>query len=77
MISTSMLFLIDCQDEKAALELIAHARNTSPNQTIVAIAIVSARNEVRDIFAKGAKLHPLQTDFARASRPQHAMQPAV
>jgi CheY-like chemotaxis protein len=48
------VFLIDCQDEKAALELIAHARNSSPNKTIVVIAIVSARNEVRDIFAKGA-----------------------
>lgn len=48
------VFLIDCQDEKAALDLIAHARNSSPNKTIVVIAIVSARNEVRDIFTKGA-----------------------
>ena len=46
--------LVDCQDEKAALELIAHARNASPNKNIVVIAIVNARNEVRDIFAKGA-----------------------
>jgi CheY-like chemotaxis protein len=46
--------LVDCQDEKAAAQLIAHARNTSPNKTIVAIAIVSGRNEVRDIFGKGA-----------------------
>ena len=47
-------FLVDCQDEPAALDLIAHARNTSPNKTIVVIAIVNGRNEVRDIFAKGA-----------------------
>ncbi len=46
--------LVDCQDEEAAVELITHARNKSPNKTIVAIAIVNGRNEVRDIFAKGA-----------------------
>jgi len=46
--------LVDCQDEKAAVELIAHARNRSPNKAIVTIAIVSGQNEVRDIFAKGA-----------------------
>jgi CheY-like chemotaxis protein len=46
--------LVDCQDEPAAVELIAHARNTASNKTTVAIALVSARTEVRDIFAKGA-----------------------
>lgn len=46
--------LVDCQEEEAAVALIAHARNTSPNDAIVAIAIVSERNDVRDIFAKGA-----------------------
>lgn len=46
--------LVDCQDEKAAVELIAHARNKSLNKAIVAIAIVDGRNEVRDIFANGA-----------------------
>ena len=46
--------LVDCQDESAAVELIAQARKTPPNQNIVAIAIVSGRNEVRGIFAKGA-----------------------
>jgi CheY-like chemotaxis protein len=46
--------LIDCTDEPAAVELIAGARKTPANQNIVVIAIVSARNEVRGIFAKGA-----------------------
>ena len=46
--------LVDCQDEPAAVELIAGARKTPANQNIVVIAIVSARNEVRGIFAKGA-----------------------
>jgi CheY-like chemotaxis protein len=46
--------LVDCQDEKAAAELITHARNRSLNKTMVVIAIVSGGNEVRDIFAKGA-----------------------
>jgi CheY-like chemotaxis protein len=46
--------LVDCQDEPAAVELIAQARKTPANQNIVAIAMVSGRNEVRGIFAKGA-----------------------
>lgn len=46
--------LVDCQDEKGAVELIAHARNASLSKAIVAIAIVSGQNEVRDIFARGA-----------------------
>jgi CheY-like chemotaxis protein len=46
--------LIDCQDEPAAVDLIAQARKTPANQNIVAIAMVSGRNEVHGIFAKGA-----------------------
>jgi CheY-like chemotaxis protein len=46
--------LIDCQDEPAAVELIAHIRNTRDNKATVAVAIVSEQNEVREIFAKGA-----------------------
>jgi CheY-like chemotaxis protein len=48
------VLLVDCQDEPAALELITRARETTTNKTIVTIAIVSARNEVRDLFANGA-----------------------
>jgi CheY-like chemotaxis protein len=46
--------LVDCQDETAAVELIALARNTPNNHTTVAIAIVSGQNERREIFANGA-----------------------
>jgi CheY-like chemotaxis protein len=46
--------LIDCEDEERAVELIAHARSASPDHTMVVIAMVNGRNEVRDIFAKGA-----------------------
>ena len=47
--------LLDCEAEAAALELIAQARNAPNNKTIVAIAIVSAGKDVRNIFAQGAK----------------------
>ncbi|HXM61026.1 MAG TPA: response regulator [Terriglobales bacterium] len=46
--------LVDCQNEPAAIELIAQARNTPVNKTVVVIAIVSGLNDVRAIFAKGA-----------------------
>jgi CheY-like chemotaxis protein len=46
--------LVDCQDEPAAVELITQARKNPANQNVVAIAIVSGRNKVRGIFAKGA-----------------------
>src|SRR5579863_7885223 len=46
--------LVDCQNEPAAVELIAHARNAATNKVAVAIALVSGQNAVRDIFAKGA-----------------------
>ena len=45
--------LVDCLDEKAAMELIVHVRNAQLNKNTVAIAIVNSRNEVRDIFAGG------------------------
>lgn len=46
--------LVDCQNEPAAVELIAHARNSTTNKISVAVALVSGGNEVRNIFAKGA-----------------------
>jgi CheY-like chemotaxis protein len=46
--------LVDCQNEPAAVELIAHARSSATKKIGVAIALVSGRNEVREIFAKGA-----------------------
>ncbi|MGA8493273.1 MAG: response regulator [Terriglobales bacterium] len=46
--------LVDCQNEAAATELIAQARKTPTNKTVVIIGIVSGLNDVRAIFAKGA-----------------------
>jgi CheY-like chemotaxis protein len=46
--------LVDCQDEPAAIELIALARNTSTNKTVAVIGIVNGQNDVRAIFSKGA-----------------------
>jgi CheY-like chemotaxis protein len=66
--------LVDCQDEKAAIELIAHVRNASPGKTIVIIAMVSGRNDVRDIFAKGANF-ALHKPISR-ERAAHSMRAA-
>jgi CheY-like chemotaxis protein len=46
--------LLDCQDEPAALQLLAEARHSALNSDTVAIAIVDARNQVREILASGA-----------------------
>jgi CheY-like chemotaxis protein len=46
--------LVDCQDRVAAVELIAKTRKTPINQAAIVVAIVSARDDIRGIFAKGA-----------------------
>ncbi len=46
--------LVDCQDESAATELITRARKQPANQTALVIALVDSRNDVREIFARGA-----------------------
>ncbi len=46
--------LVDCHEDAAAVELIAQIRNRATSKLTVAIAIVSAENEVNEIFAKGA-----------------------
>jgi CheY-like chemotaxis protein len=46
--------LVDCQDEEAAISLIACVRSGPTNQTTVVIAMVSGMNHVREIFAQGA-----------------------
>ena len=66
--------LVDFQDEEAAMELVAHARNASPNKSTVAIAIVNSRNEVREIFARGANFI-LYKPISR-ERATHSMQAA-
>jgi len=67
--------LVDCQNEPAAVELIAHARNTPTNKTTVAIAMVNRGNEVRDIFAKGANFI-LYKPISR-ERAAHSMRAAI
>ena len=46
--------LVDCVNEPAATELIAHARRTSKNHASVVIALLDGQNGARDIFAAGA-----------------------
>jgi len=46
--------LVDCQEQAAAVALIAQARNRPNTKSTVAIAIVSEKNAVDEIFAKGA-----------------------
>jgi CheY-like chemotaxis protein len=46
--------LVDCQDEPAAVELMVNARKTRANKTTLVIAMVDGRNQVRDVFARGA-----------------------
>lgn len=46
--------LIDCQDQAAALELISAARSTPANRNSLIIGIVDTRDQVREVFGKGA-----------------------
>jgi CheY-like chemotaxis protein len=66
--------LVDCQDEPAALGLIACARNAPTNHTTVIIAMVSGLNHVREIFAQGANF-ALYKPISR-ERAAHSMRAA-
>jgi CheY-like chemotaxis protein len=46
--------LVDCQDQHAALELISSTRTTKANKNSLIIGIVDSRDQVRDVFARGA-----------------------
>jgi CheY-like chemotaxis protein len=48
------VLLVDCKDEPAAIELIAEARSMTANATMLIVAIVDARNDTRELFARGA-----------------------
>jgi CheY-like chemotaxis protein len=67
--------LVDCQNEPAAIELIAHARNTPTNKTIVAIALVNRGHEPHDLFAKGTNFI-LYKPISR-ERATHSMRAAI
>ncbi len=48
------VLLVDCKDEPAAIELITAARSATANATMLIVAIVDARNDTRELFARGA-----------------------
>lgn len=47
-------FLVDCQDEQRAVEILAAARKSGRNKNSLAIALVEGQNQVREIFTRGA-----------------------
>lgn len=46
--------LVDCEDEPAAIELMVAARSAAANTAVLIVAMVDARNETRELFARGA-----------------------
>ena len=46
--------VVDCQDQAAAIELIAAIRKLPINQSTLIIGLVDGREQVRDIFGQGA-----------------------
>lgn len=48
------ILLVDFEDESAATALISQFRQSQGSRDVVVIAMVETRNNVRDIFAKGA-----------------------
>ena len=46
--------VIDCQDQLAAIELIANVRKLPINRSTLIIGLVDGREQVRDIFGQGA-----------------------
>src|SRR5271165_637930 len=46
--------IVDCEDEARASELITAARGAAANERTLVVAMVDARNEVRDLFTQGA-----------------------
>src|SRR5256886_16656018 len=62
--------LVDCDDQPSAIELIALARKEPANKTTLFIAMVDARNQVRDLFSKGGNFivyKPISAERASSS----------
>ncbi|PYX34270.1 MAG: hypothetical protein DMG81_20145 [Acidobacteria bacterium] len=62
--------LLDCDDQPSAIELIALARKEPANKTTLFIAMVDARNQVRDLFSKGVNFivyKPISAERASSS----------
>jgi CheY-like chemotaxis protein len=66
--------LVDCQNEPAAIELMAQARNSPTGKTTGVIAMVSGGNDVRAILAKGANF--LLYKPISCERAEHSMRAA-
>jgi len=47
------MLILDCEDETAALNLVASARAASVNSATMIVALVDARNETRELFDRG------------------------
>src|ERR1700704_4464424 len=62
--------LLDCDDQPAAIQLIAQARAEPAHKTTLFIAMVDARNQVRDLFSKGVNFiiyKPISAERASSS----------
>lgn len=46
--------LVDCEDEPAAIDLMAATRSSADNKAVLIVAIVDSHNETRELFAQGA-----------------------
>jgi DNA-binding NarL/FixJ family response regulator len=62
--------LVDCKDERAAMQLIAAAHKAPINKTTLVVAMVDGHNNVHDIFAQGANFimyKPISTERAASA----------
>jgi CheY-like chemotaxis protein len=62
--------LLDCDDQAAAIQLIAQARTDPAHKSTLFIAMVDARNRVRDLFSKGVNFiiyKPISAERATSS----------
>ena len=62
--------VVDCQDQLAAIELIAAVRRLPMNRGTLIIALVDGREQVRDIFGQGANFivyKPVSVERAASS----------
>src|SRR6478609_7119885 len=62
--------LLDCDDQAAAIQLIAQARTDPAHKSTLFIAMVDARNRVRVLFSKGVNFiiyKPISEERATSS----------
>ena len=62
--------LVDCHEERTANEILAAARKSPENKTVLVIALVDGQTNVREVFARGANFvlyKPVSTERAKNS----------